>query len=163
MKFMETNKKCCRGTGIIMVAGEGPGDTKVMLIGQNPGAEEEKLGRPFVGRSGKYLDQVLRKNGIDRLKLFITSAVKCRTPGNRKPFPREIAACRPLLLEQIRQIKPDIIVLMGEVAKLTPRETGIRYLETYHPAAAMRFPKIRARFERDFEKLAVLMKTPDEK
>lgn len=124
-----------------------------MLIGQNPGAEEEKVGRPFVGRSGKYLDSVLHKNGIEREKLFITSVVKCRTPGNRKPTAKEISDCMPLVVRQIKKIKPRLVVLMGEVAWQTLRFEGIRYIETYHPAAAMRFPKIRARFEEDFRKL----------
>ena len=141
--------------------GEGPPHAGVMLIGQNPGAEEEKTGRPFVGRSGKYLDTVLLKNGIKREELFITSVVKCRTPRNRKPERGEIAACLPLLVEQIKQIKPGIIVLMGMIARHTPRFAGIRYVDTYHPSAAMRFPKIRQKFEADFEELARLMKRND--
>jgi len=148
---------CCRslnGEEPRMVVGEGPFVARVMLIGQNPGAEEEKQGRPFVGRSGQYLDKVLERNGIDRGELFITSVVKCRTPQNRKPTREEIAGCLPLLIEQIRQVKPSIIVLMGEVARQTPRLDGIRYLETWHPAAAMRFPKIKQKFESDFRKLA---------
>lgn len=134
--------------------GEGPLDALVMLIGQNPGAEEEKQGRPFVGRSGRYLNSVLRQNQIDRDSLYITSVVKCKTPKNRKPDREEIAACMPILLKQIREVNPKIIVLMGEVARQTPRLDGIRYMETYHPAAAMRFPKIRRVFEADFEELA---------
>ena len=141
--------------------GEGPPHAGVMLIGQNPGAEEEKTGRPFVGRSGKYLDTVLLKNGIKREELFITSVVKCRTPRNRKPERGEIEACLPLLVEQIKQIKPRIIVLMGMIARHTPRFAGIRYIDTYHPSAAMRFPKIRQKFEADFEELARLMKRND--
>jgi len=124
-----------------------------MLIGQNPGAEEDKQGRPFVGRTGKYLDKVLARNGIPREKLFITSAVKCRTPGNRRPTQSEIDACMPFLLRQIKDISPELVVLMGKVAQLTPRLEGIEYLETYHPTAAMRFPRIRREFEADFEKL----------
>lgn len=135
------------------VIGEGPQNADIMLIGQNPGAEEERQGRPFVGRAGKYLDRVLKANGIKRENLFITSVVKCRTPANRKPTAREIKDCIPLLMEQIKQVKPRVIVLMGKVAWETPRLNGIKYMETYHPAAAMRFPKTRARFEQDFRDL----------
>jgi uracil-DNA glycosylase len=147
--------KCCRdifGAGRI-VMGEGPSDAQIMLIGQNPGAEEDKQGRPFVGRSGKYLNKVLAENNIKRESLFITSVVKCKTPGNRKPTKKEIEDCLPLLIEQIKSIKPKLIVLMGEVARQTPRLEGIQYLETHHPAAAMRFPGIRAKFEADFQRL----------
>lgn len=136
------------------VPGEGPQQADVMLIGQNPGAEEARVGRPFVGRSGKYLNEVLRKNGIRRESLFITGLVKCQTPHNRKPNAEEIRNCIPFLVEQIQRIKPKVIVLMGEVAWKTPRLEGIRYIETYHPAAAMRFPKVRKIFEEDFRRLS---------
>jgi DNA polymerase len=122
-----------------------------MLIGQNPGQEEDQQGRPFVGRSGKYLDIVIRKSGLKREALFITSVVKCRTVRNRKPTKAEIQSCLPLLVEQIKQIRPRLIVLMGNVAWQTPRLDGVRYIETYHPAAAMRFPRIREKFEQDFK------------
>lgn len=146
--------KCCHDKSNKIVMGEGPPDARVMLIGQNPGAEEEIQGRPFVGLSGRYLTKVLQENNIDRSSLFITSVVKCKTPKNRKPTRGEIKACMPLLLEQINEIKPAIIVLMGEVARQTPRLEGIRYMETFHPAAAMRFPKIRRIFEADIKELA---------
>lgn len=152
---------CCKnipGAGRI-VLGEGPLDAEIMLVGQNPGAEEDKQGRPFVGRSGKYLNQVLAKNNINRETLFITSVVKCKTPGNRKPTKKEIEDCLPLLIEQIKSIKPKLIVLMGEVAWQTPRLEGIQYVETYHPAAAMRFPLIREKFEADFKKLGRIQRS----
>ena len=135
------------------VIGEGPRNADIMLIGQNPGAEEERQCKPFVGRAGKYLDRVLKTNGIKRENLFITSVVKCKTPANRKPTAREIEDCIPLLVEQIRQVKPRVVVLMGKVAWGTPRLNGIKYIETYHPAAAMRFPQARAKFEQDFREL----------
>lgn len=135
------------------VAGEGPQNAEIMLIGQNPGGEEARQRRPFVGRSGRYLDSVLRKNNIDRSRLYITSVVKETTPGNRKPTAREISYWMPYLLEEIRQVEPRVVVLMGEVAWKTPRLGNIRYIETYHPAAAMRFPRAREKFENDFSKL----------
>jgi len=132
---------------------DGPLDASVMLVGQNPGREEIKTGRPFVGRSGKYLDAVLAKNGIDRKSLFITSVVKTGTPRNRKPTDEEIRQWMPRLVGEIKLVRPRTIVLMGTIAWKTPRFDGIRYIETYHPAAAMRFPEIRKKFEKDFGKL----------
>jgi uracil-DNA glycosylase family 4 len=136
-----------------IVFGEGPRRAEVMLVGQNPGKEEVKQGRPFVGRSGKYLNTVLIKNNIDRSKLFITSVVKQSTPRNRKPTQQEIRYWMPYLMDEIKRTKPKTILLMGEVAWKTPRFKGIKYIETYHPAAAMRFPKVREKFERDFRNL----------
>lgn len=133
--------------------GEGAPGADIMLIGQNPGAEEVKQGRPFVGRSGRYLDKVLRQYGIKREDLYITSVVKCQTPGNRAPTSKEIESCLPLLVEQIKEIRPRLVVLMGKVARKTPRLEGIKYIETYHPAAAMRFPVIKKRFEEDFRRI----------
>lgn len=79
----------------VIVLGEGPRHAEIMLVGQNPGKEEVKLGKPFVGRSGKYLNTVLNKNNIDRSKLYITSVVKQSTPRNRKPTEQEISiGCR---------------------------------------------------------------------
>lgn len=124
-----------------------------MLVGQNPGAEEDRTGRPFVGRAGKFLNAVLAKNGINREEVFITNIVKHMTPKNRKPLLDEVEACLPYLMEQVRLVKPKTVVLMGAVAWQAPREKGITYVETYHPSAAMRFPKMRKRFEEDFSLL----------
>ena len=138
-----------------VVLGEGPPDARIMLIGQNPGREEAKQRRPFVGRAGRYLNSVLVKNHIDRKRLYITSVVKQTTPKNRKPTQNEINYWMPYLVEEIERIKPKVIFLMGEVAWKTPRFQGIRYIETYHPAAAMRFPKARKRFESDMEMINI--------
>jgi len=132
------------------VPGEGPFNAKVMLVGQNPGAEEDKTGKPFVGRAGKFLNKVLAKNGINRKELFVTNIVKHVTPKNRKPLPDEIAACIPFIAAQVRIIKPKIVVLMGAVSWQAPRVEGVEYVETYHPSAAMRFTKIRKKFVEDF-------------
>ena len=132
------------------VPGEGPSDAKVMLVGQNPGAEEDKTGRPFVGRAGKFLNKVLAENGFNREELFITNLVKHTSPKNRKPLPDEIEACAPYLEEQIKTIKPKLVVLMGTVAWQAPRLEGVEYAKTVHPSAAMRFTKMRKRFEEEF-------------
>jgi uracil-DNA glycosylase len=132
---------------------EGPKDARVMLVGQNPGQEEVKQKRPFVGRTGKYLDRVLREKSIERDELYVTSVVKEPTPGNRKPTPEEIKRWMPCLVSEIEEVAPEIVVLMGKVAWETPRFAGVRYIETYHPAAAMRFPRVRRRFEDDMKTL----------
>jgi DNA polymerase len=136
------------------VPGEGPFNAKVMLVGQNPGAEEDKTGKPFVGRAGKFLTETLAEHGIKREELFITNIVKHASPENRKPFADEIAACIPYLITQIAIIKPKIIVLLGATAKETPRIEGIEYIEVIHPSAAMRFKNMRDKFRQQIAALA---------
>jgi DNA polymerase len=140
------------------VPGEGAADAKIMLIGQNPGTEEDKTGRPFIGKSGKFLNTVLKRNGINRDSIFITNIVKHKTPGNRVPLKDEISACKVYILEQMKLIKPRIAVLMGTLAsKETPKLENAEYIKTLHPAAAMRFPKIRKKFESDFKLVKRIM------
>jgi uracil-DNA glycosylase family 4 len=136
------------------VSGEGPLNSKVMLVGQNPGAEEDKVGRPFVGRAGKFLNKILAANGIKREEVFVSNIVKHLTPQNRVPSSDEVAACVPYLSHQIDLIEPKVVVLMGKVAWQTPRREGVLFVETVHPSAAMRFTKMRKRFEEDFVTLA---------
>lgn len=137
-----------------VVPGEGPLNAKVMIVGQNPGAEEDETGRPFVGRAGKYLTKTLAEFGIKRESVFITNIVKHVSPQNRKPYPDEVDACLPYLMEQIDIIKPKIIVLLGASAKGTPRLNGVEYIEVIHPSAAMRFTKMRVKFRLQIEDLA---------
>ena len=136
------------------VPGEGPSNAKVVLVGQNPGADEDETGRPFVGRAGKFLTKVLSENGIKREELFITNIVKHVSPKNRAPYPDEVAACLPYLNTQISVIKPKIIVLLGASAKDTPRLDGIEYMQIVHPSAAMRFNKMRDKFTEQIAELA---------
>jgi uracil-DNA glycosylase family 4 len=138
------------------VPGEGPPKAKIMFVGQNPGTEEDKVGRPFVGRSGKFLDKVLTSNGINRNDVFVTNIVKHVTPNNRKPLPDEVEKCIPYLVSQVNLIKPKVIVLMGTVAAQMPREAEAIYIETVHPSAAMRFTKMRKRFLEKIEALTTL-------
>jgi DNA polymerase len=136
------------------VPGEGPQNAKVMLVGQNPGADEDESGRPFVGRAGKYLTKALAENGIKREDLYITNIVKHTSPKNRKPFDDEVAACLPYLTTQISIIKPKIIVLLGASAKDTPRVEGIEYVQIIHPSAAMRFTKMREKVKTQIAELS---------
>ena len=136
------------------VPGEGPLNAKVMFVGQNPGADEDELGRPFVGRAGKYLTKTLAEYGIKREEVFITNIVKHVSPQNRKPFDDEVRACLPYLIAQINNIKPKLIVLLGASAKDTPRIDGIEYIQVIHPSAAMRFTKMSEKFRQQIAEVA---------
>ena len=131
------------------VPGEGPNPTRIMLIGEAPGREEDLTGRPFVGRAGRLLDRALAQAGLARADVFITSIIKCRPPKNRKPKAGEVKACIPYLMAQIDILKPDIVCLMGNVAagavlgmsgiaSLRGQILHDRFLVTYHPAAVLR-------------------------
>jgi len=137
---------------------EGPETAVVMLVGQNPGREEVKQQRPFVGRSGQYLNRMLQKHRLDRGMMYVTAAVKAPTPRNRKPTAAEIRYWQPCLEAEIQRVKPAIVVLLGRVAAQAPRPAGIEYLETCHPAAAMRFPAMHRRFEEDMQTLRQMIK-----
>jgi uracil-DNA glycosylase family 4 len=136
------------------VPGEGPLHAQVMFIGQNPGADEDETGRPFVGRAGKFLTKTLIEYGIKRDDVFITNIVKHVSPKNRKPLNDEVKACLPYLITQINVIKPKIIVLLGASAKETPRIDGIEYIQIIHPSAAMRFTNMREKFRLQIAELA---------
>jgi uracil-DNA glycosylase len=136
------------------VPGEGILNATVMFVGQNPGADEDESGRPFVGRAGKYLTKTLAEYGIKREDVYITNIVKHTSPKNRAPYPDEVEACLPYLMTQIVIIKPKIIVLLGASAKGTPRVAGIEYVEVIHPSAAMRFTKMREKFRSQICELA---------
>jgi DNA polymerase len=136
------------------VPGEGPANAKIMFIGQNPGAEEDKTGKPFIGRAGKFLTKTLTEFGIKREEVYITNIVKHTSPENRKPHPDEITTCLPYLTQQIAIIKPKFIVLLGASAKETPRIEKMTYFEIIHPSAAMRFTKMREKFRTQIAELA---------
>ncbi len=153
-----------------LVRGEGNLSANAMLIGQAPGNEEDKTGRPFIGRSGRLLDELLGLAGYKRNNVYITSVVQFFPPKNRAPSKKEIELCRPFLERQIGIIKPRIIVLLGNVALNAllhkgkcmslhghvVRKGGITYFITLHPAAAIRIRKNMPIIKRDFEKLGKL-------
>jgi len=136
------------------VFGVGGQRARWMLVGEAPGAEEDRLGEPFVGQAGKLLDNMLAAIGLQRGEnVFIGNVLKCRPPGNRNPEPDEVAACTPYLLRQIALIQPKLIVAMGRFAAQTLLDTGAsiaslrgsvhRYagvplVVTYHPAYLLR-------------------------
>ncbi len=98
------------------VPGEGSIQPGIMFIGEGPGEEEDKLGRPFVGKAGQLLDRIIEKMGYKREDVFIGNIVKCRPPGNRDPHRTEVEACLPYLKRQVEILKPRIIVCLGRVA-----------------------------------------------
>jgi DNA polymerase len=125
-----------------------------VLIGEAPGREEDRTGRPFVGRAGNLLNDILEQLGIRREDVFITNVVKCRPPENRTPYRTELKACQPYMDAQLQVIRPRMIILLGNTA-LSPfftkndalergsvtQRSGISYLWTYHPAACLRNPE----------------------
>ncbi len=137
-----------------VVFGVGDPSADLMFVGEAPGRDEDLQGEPFVGRSGKLLDQlVLEELGVDRSRFYIANVVKCRPPDNRDPRPDEIAACRPYLEAQLGLIAPVVVVSLGNFATklLLDTDQGItkvrgtsypmgssRLVPTYHPAAALR-------------------------
>jgi len=139
-----------------VVPGEGNPHSEIMFIGEGPGATEDKLGRPFVGAAGKFLDELLKSIDLKREDVFIANMVKCRPPQNREPLPSEKETCKPWLDEQIRLINPQVFVPLGRHAlgkflpeisissahgrlfKATSEEyKGRTVFAMYHPAVAL--------------------------
>lgn len=153
----------CRGcelcqTRTNVVFGVGPGDAKLMFIGEGPGENEDLQGEPFVGRAGKLLDDMMELIDLDRTKVYIANMVKCRPPHNRDPLPAEQAACSHWLNRQLELIDPAIIVCLGRIAamrfiradfKITREhgqwfeKDGRQVMAIYHPAALLRDPRKR--------------------
>jgi uracil-DNA glycosylase family 4 len=137
------------------VFGEGDPNAELMIIGEGPGQEEDRSGRPFVGRAGQLLDKILKSVELDRNKIYITNMVKFRPPGNRNPRPEEIEASESVMLEQIRLVKPQVIATLGNVPTqyflqkpdgITRTHGqwyswhGIVVFPLYHPAYLLRNP-----------------------
>lgn len=158
-----------------VVPGIGPRRADLMLIGEGPGANEDKQGRPFIGRGGRLLDSLLAEAGVERADVFITNVVACRPPGNRTPRPAEVRAHAPWLEEQIRLVAPRVIVTLGRAALtyFLPKEKitlvhGVAWkqerhgkelwiLPTFHPAAALRNDELRPLMQADLLKLGELL------
>src|SRR5512137_1114546 len=95
------------------VPGEGPSNARIMFIGEGPGFHEDNQGRPFVGASGQYLEELLASLGLNRRQVYIANVIKCRPPGNRDPEPVELATCRDFLDRQIALLQPSVMVTLG--------------------------------------------------
>lgn len=151
-----------------VVFGDGNPQARLMLIGEGPGAEEDRMGVPFVGRAGRLLDNILAASAIKREEVYIANVVKCRPPANRAPFPAETEACLPYLEEQIKLIDPQIIICLGasatriimdKSAAITRyrgqwhEKDGRFYIATFHPAALLRDPGKKKAVWEDFKKV----------
>ncbi len=158
-KITSRIKKChaCRlaETRTNVVPGEGDVNSPILFVGEGPGEDEDKTGRPFVGRAGKLFDKILESVKLNRKDVYIANVVKCRPPKNRVPLPDEIEACSPYLMAQIEVINPKIIVPLGATAmkyflgnevksiteargKLFDWKGGIKIFPMFHPSYLLR-------------------------
>jgi DNA polymerase len=162
-----------------LVFADGNPQGRVMFVGEAPGGDEDRIGKPFVGRSGQLLDRMLSVIGLDRTQVYIANVVPWRPPGNRTPTPQEVAICRPFIEKQIELADPDILVCLGGPSAQTllhirdgilktrgrwfSYQTGrreIRALATLHPAYLLRQPLQKRLAWRDFRALKRALETP---
>lgn len=151
-----------------VVFGEGLRTADLMFIGEGPGEQEDLTGRPFVGRAGQFLDEMLSIIDLDRSRYFIGNMVKCRPPQNRDPLNAEIEACIGYLRNQVALIRPKIIICLGRIAamrliredfKITREhgqwfeKAGVHMMAMYHPSALLRDPRKRPEAFEDLKKL----------
>lgn len=157
-----------------IVFGVGNPKAKLMFIGEAPGRDEDKQGEPFVGRAGQLLNKIIEAMGMKREEIYIGNIIKCRPPENRPPQPDEVATCIPFLHQQIKFIKPKVIVCLGSTAfqhLLKSEEKisvsrgqwfdfeGIKVMPTYHPAFLLRNPDAKKPVWEDMQKVMKVLKT----
>lgn len=170
---IENCKVCKRGKIGKAVPGEGSANAEIVFLGEAPGKKEAAIGRPFVGPAGKVLRKLIADMGISENDVYITSPVKY-LPEYVTPTLEDIEHGKTHLIKQLNVIKPKFIVLMGRVAALAMlnksisvakehgtilKQDGYRFLITYHPAAPLYSPKVKAELEKDFKMLKKLIKT----
>jgi len=162
-------RRCVLSTGCTQVVfGDGNPKARLMLVGEGPGVDEDRIGIPFVGKAGQLLDRILEAASIKRQDIYIANIVKCRPPGNRLPQQQEVDSCLPYLQEQIDLINPEIIVCLGALALRTLLDSkatitrsrgqwhqvdGRRMIATFHPAALLRDPGKRKDVWVDFQEI----------
>jgi uracil-DNA glycosylase len=167
--------KCALGDSRTnLVFGHGNPNADIVFVGEAPGFNEDKQGVPFVGAAGKLLTELLAGIGLSRDDVYIANVLKCRPPGNRDPLPDEIAACKPVLLEQLAIIDPKIVVTLGAHATRTIlgrnesisrvhgtvfQAEGYTVFPIYHPAAALYARSTKEFLEEDFRKLKEFLAT----
>lgn len=153
------------------VPGEGPDDAELLLIGEGPGVQEDRQGRPFVGPAGGFLEELLQSVGMSRDQVYIANMVKCRPPNNRDPAPGEIAACAKYLDRQIELLNPRLIVTLGRFAmsRFLPGQSisrargrlravnGRQIYPIMHPAAGLRRQEMKDAIVEDFQRLGGLL------
>jgi uracil-DNA glycosylase len=160
-----------------LVFGEGNPNAAIYFLGEAPGETEDKLGRPFVGRAGKLLTNMLEEIGLKREDVYISNMVRFRPPQNRQPKPAEIAAFEPYVSEEIAIIQPKLVVTLGRFAmekflptekitkvhgtqqSVTWRGQTITVYPMFHPSAALRSPQVRSAFAEDIKKIPTLLST----
>jgi uracil-DNA glycosylase len=176
----EEAKGCTRcplhQTRTTVVFGNGNADAELMFIGEAPGANEDRMGLPFVGQAGKLLDKLLGEIGMERKDVFVLNTLKCRPPDNRDPHPNEIEACQEYLHRQVELIEPTMICTLGNFStKLLRRDTTgisrlhgreeelrigprvVRLYPLYHPAAALYTPSTLEALRADFHRIPQLL------
>ncbi len=151
-----------------IVFGEGDPHARLLFIGEAPGFDEDREGRPFVGAAGQLLTRIIQAMTLNRDDVYIGNIIKCRPPQNRNPMPEEIDACRPFLERQIKTIDPEYICTLGAVAAQTLLQTnrpishlrgrfydyrGVKIMPTYHPAYLLRNPGEKRAVWNDIQKL----------
>jgi uracil-DNA glycosylase len=157
-----------------LVFGEGSAKSGLVFVGEGPGFDEDRQGRPFVGRAGKLLDKMIFAIGFDRNEVYICNVVKCRPPENRTPQPDETAACSPFLFRQIEAVSPKVICALGlsasqallgstrPISQLRGKVQfwrGIPLICTYHPAYLLRSPSQKAAAWQDLKEVIKLLRT----
>lgn len=176
----EEARECVRcplhQTRTTVVFGAGNADADVMFIGEAPGANEDRMGLPFVGQAGKLLDKLLGEIGLERKDVFIANTLKCRPPDNRDPHPNEIEACQEYLQRQVDLIEPIVICTLGNfstkllradttgISRLHGRDEiriigsrSVRLYPLYHPAAALYTPSTLETLRSDFHRIPDLL------
>lgn len=161
-----------------VVVGTGPPDAEIVLIGEAPGRDEDREGRPFVGASGRLLDRLLERNGVDRSRVYITNVAACRPPKNRAPKPAEIRAHAPWLDAQLALIRPKLVVTLGRVAlnyfvpkgkitqlrgeaqRMEKAGVAVVLLPTLHPAMTFRRRELLPELESDIAQIPALLRNP---
>jgi DNA polymerase len=162
-------------TRLNAVPGEGSTTARIMFVGEGPGENEDKLGRPFVGQAGNVLNRLLETAGLAREDVFIANVVKCRPPANRVPLADEVEACSDYLMAQIAIIEPKFVVplgvsslhrLLGKELTIAAarcrvfRKSGILYIPLYHPAASLHNPRLVQQLQADILLLKELINRP---
>jgi uracil-DNA glycosylase len=162
-----------------VVFGAGHADADLMFVGEAPGANEDRMGRPFVGQAGKLLEKLLEEIGLSRAEVFIANVLLCRPPGNRDPHPVEIENCQGYLMRELELVEPRVVctlgnfatkLLRGDNAGITRvhgqsevRTVGVRAVRLYplfHPAAALYTPRMLETLREDFARIPELLALP---
>ncbi len=170
----------CRRCGLAdgrtqIVYGEGSPGARLVFVGEGPGLEEDRSGRPFVGPAGQLLTKIIQAMKLTREEVYICNVIKCRPPGNRDPLPDEIASCRPFLIRQLAAINPEVVCTLGSHAAHALLNTStpisglrgrfqtlgtLKVMPTYHPAYLLRHPDRKREVWEDMKKIMAFLRIP---